>query len=95
MARCPGTHLRFHHHTIGFVSGNKSNPLENISFYSDKDPNVKFKLDPKENSFFIPDKSQETSLRLYSREKIDAPTKELINNCKILLEKIALKPADN
>ena len=87
--------LRFHQHTIGFVSGNKSNPLENISFYSDKDPNVKFKLDPKENSFIIPDKYQETILRLYSREKIDAPSKELINNCKIILEKVALGPAAN
>ena len=76
-------------------SGNKSNPLENISFYSDKDPNVKFKLDPKENSFIIPDKYQETILRLYSREKIDTPSEGLINNCKIILEKIALGPAAN
>ena len=81
--------LRFHQHTIGFVSGNKSNPLENISFYADKEPNVKFKLDPKKNSFIIPDKYQETILRLYSREKIDAPSKELINHCEIMLEKIA------
>lgn len=87
--------LRFHQHTIGFVSGNKSNPLENISFYSDKDPNVKFKLDPKENSFIIPDKYQETILRLYSRRQQGVINKELINHCKILLEKIASPSADN
>ena len=53
------------------------------------------KNNPKENRIIIPDKYQETILRLYSREKIDAPSKELINNCKILLEKIALGPAAN
>jgi HD superfamily phosphohydrolase len=61
-----GTNVRIHKHTIGFVSGQKSNPLENIWLYG-ANPKVKFKL--KKNSFIMPEQYQETILRIYVEDK--------------------------
>ena len=60
---------KIHRHTIGFVSGNKSNPLENIWLYGNSQPDIKFKLNPKESSFIIPEQYQETIMRIYIKDK--------------------------
>lgn len=59
---------RIHKHTIGFVSGDKSNPLDNIWFYKD---NQKFKLNFKDYSFIVPDHHQETICRIYVQNPQD------------------------
>ncbi len=58
--------IQSHKHTIGFVSGQKSNPLDNIWLYG-TNPKVKFKL--KKNSFIMPEQYQETILRIYVEDK--------------------------
>jgi len=60
---------KIHRHTIGFVSGNKSNPLGNIWLYGNSQPDIKFKLNPKESSFIIPEQYQETIMRIYIKDK--------------------------
>ena len=65
---------RFHQFTIGFVSGQKSNPLDDIWFYSDNNPTEKYKLDPRTHSFIIPKEYQETILRIYVKDKADKET---------------------
>lgn len=62
---------KFHTHTIGFVSGNKSNPLNSVWFYNPKSKDCKIKLDLKKNSFIIPEKYQETIMRIYVRDEKD------------------------
>ena len=44
---------------IGFVSGSKNNPLDNLYFYKSSDPNVCFKGDKDKTSFLIPTHYQE------------------------------------
>lgn len=55
---------------IGFLSGNKKNPLDNIYTYSKKDPSVKSKKALIEDiSFLIPKIQQEYVLMLFNKEK--------------------------
>ena len=61
--------FKIHRHTIGFVSGNKSNPLENIWLYANSNTDIKYKLNPKDSSFMIPDQYQETIMRIYVENK--------------------------
>ena len=59
---------RLHVHTIGFVSGDKLNPLDNIWFYKD---GKKIKLNFKDYSFIVPEHHQETICRLYVQNSED------------------------
>lgn len=59
--------LIIHEHTIGFVSGDKANPLDNIWVYRNSEPNIKYKLNVKESSFIIPEQYQETIVRIYAK----------------------------
>ena len=54
---------------IGYVSGNKENPLDNIYFYNTKDiqKGEKFKIDKTEVSKLIPDLYQEHILMIYEK----------------------------
>jgi HD superfamily phosphohydrolase len=61
--------FKVHQHTIGFVSGNKSNPLENIWFYANSNPDVKYKLNPQDAGFIVPKQYQETIMRVYIENK--------------------------
>ena len=63
------TLFKVHQHTIGFVSGNKSNPLENIWFYANSNPNIKYKLNPQDAGFIVPKQYQETIMRVYIENK--------------------------
>ena len=66
ITKCPkAPQIKIHKHIIGFVSGKKSNPLENIWLYTNSNPTVKYKLNAKDSSFLIPDNYQETILRIY------------------------------
>ena len=58
-----------HRHTIGFVSGEKSNPLDNIWLYANSNPTIKYKLNPRASSFIIPEQYQETIMRIYIEDK--------------------------
>ena len=63
------TLFKVHQHTIGFVSGNKSNPLENIWFYANSNPDMKYKLNPQDAGFIVPKQYQETIMRVYIENK--------------------------
>ena len=63
------TLFKVHQHTIGFVSGNKSNPLENIWFYANSNPDIKYKLNPQDAGFIVPKQYQETIMRVYIENK--------------------------
>lgn len=66
-----------HRTKIGYISGNKSNPLDNIYFYDHKDKDILngkverkptcFKMDKKDISTLIPDSYQEYITMIYSR----------------------------
>jgi hypothetical protein len=74
------TLFKVHRHTIGFVSGNKSNPLENIWFYANSNPTIKYKLPPQEAGFIVPKQYQETIMRVYieNKEQWDTIKEELL-----------------
>jgi HD superfamily phosphohydrolase len=59
---------------IGYISGNKENPLDNIYFYNTKDIQnknfIKFKMNHKEVSILIPDVYQEYILMIYKKNEI-------------------------
>ena len=63
---------------IGFVSGDKENPLKNVNYYNGKElhPNNTFKLEPGKSSFIIPDQFQEIILRMYALNE-DVPLESL------------------
>ena len=50
---------------IGYISGNKKNPLDNIYFYNTKDINHKFKINKEDVSKLIPKLYQEHILMIY------------------------------
>jgi HD superfamily phosphohydrolase len=60
-----------YHTKIGYVSGNKQNPLDNIYFYNTKDIQkgnyIKFKIDKTEVSKLIPEVYQEYILMIYQK----------------------------
>ena len=60
---------------IGFVSGERQNPLELVNYYNGKEeyPNKTFKLAPGETSFIITNQFQEVIMRMYTLDdnKID------------------------
>lgn len=60
---------------IGFVSGDRQNPLELVNYYNGKEeyPNKTFKLAPGETSFIITNQFQEVIMRMYTLDddKID------------------------
>jgi HD superfamily phosphohydrolase len=50
---------------IGYISGNKDNPLDNIYFYDKKNENKYFKLNKKDISMFIPENHQEYCIKVF------------------------------
>ena len=50
-------------YSIGFVSGNKGNPLDNVWLFSSRDKTKKFKLSKEEN--ILPKNIQETAYRVF------------------------------
>ena len=50
-------------YSIGFVSGNKGNPLDNVWLFSSRDKGKKFKLSKEEN--ILPKNIQETAYRVF------------------------------
>ena len=60
---------------IGFVSGDKANPLDHVWFYSRRNPDEKFQLRKEEISFIVPSTFQESGIRWYC-EREHAPMLE-------------------
>ncbi|MAJ44458.1 MAG: hypothetical protein CMF96_06915 [Candidatus Marinimicrobia bacterium] len=88
--------IHIHIGKIGFYSGNKSNPLQNISFYNTKNikkkskENKSFTIKNNEISIILPEYQQEYILMIYSTNN---NKKKNIENAliKIKLEKLKLK----
>lgn len=66
---------------MGYISGNKKNPLDNIYFYDKKRDTECFMMDKKDVSNFIPDSYQEYCVKVFCKnmEKYDM-IKKIINN---------------
>ena len=54
--------------TIGYVSGSKENPLDNIYFYNTKNMNKCYKIDKEDVSKLIPKVYQEHILMIYDKQ---------------------------
>jgi len=64
---------------IGFVSGNKPNPMDHVWFYSRIAPNEKFKLKREEISFIVPETFQESGIRWYCERERAPVLKKKVN----------------
>ncbi|ANS04312.1 HD superfamily phosphohydrolase [uncultured Mediterranean phage] len=71
-------------YTIGFVSGNKSNPMDNVWFFSSRRPQEKFKMKKEDISFIVPNEFQESGIRWYCDRKEATQMEEKLN--KLLSE---------
>ena len=56
-----------HYNKIGFVSGNKKNPLEDIYFYDKSNKKKNFTINSEDISTFIPDIHQEHLVMFFTR----------------------------
>jgi deoxynucleoside triphosphate triphosphohydrolase SAMHD1 len=70
---------------IGFVSGSKKNPLDELYFYNKKDPTFCFTIKKEHISFLIPSNYQEYIYMFYIKNKFDLV---LENKMKILLSRL-------
>ncbi len=70
-----------HQSVIGYISGNKKNPLENISLYSTKDDSIVKLLDSNLTKL-MPENFQETVLMIFYKDK-NVDIKEIKNKLKI------------
>lgn len=69
------------HIKIGFVSGKKHNPLDNIYLYKKKDPTVCFTINQNKISYLIPKKYQEHIYLIFMYDKnleLEAKIKKII-----------------
>jgi HD superfamily phosphohydrolase len=69
-----------HKTKIGFVSGNKENPLDNLYFYNHRNPDVCFNLKKEQLSILLPDEYQEHLYMVYVKDKDDKETIKQIEN---------------
>lgn len=58
-----------HKSKIGFVSGNKKNPLDSIYFYDRKERDIKFLIEQKDVSYLVPQDYQENILMVFLKKK--------------------------
>lgn len=56
---------------LGFVSGKKSNPLDNLYFYTNKKPELCHKVDKKDVSYMISDQYQEFMYMVFCKDRTD------------------------
>jgi len=68
---------------IGYVSGSKTNPLNDLYFYSYKDPNKEFTVKKEYMSYLIPDNYQEHLTMLFVK---DCNNKELIDKMTVIYD---------
>ena len=66
-------------YTIGFVSGNKQNPMDNVWFFSPRRPQEKFKIKKEDISFIVPNEFQESGIRWYCDRKESKHMEEILN----------------
>ncbi len=64
---------------IGLVSGNKSNPFENMYFYERKNKDTCFKIQPEDVSFLLPDSYQEYIHLIFAIDRDDHEFHEQMN----------------
>lgn len=67
-----------HKTKIGFVSGNKENPLDNLYFYNHRNPDVCLNIKREQLSILLPDEYQEHLYMIYVKDKDDKQTIEQI-----------------
>jgi HD superfamily phosphohydrolase len=77
-----------HRTCIGYISGNKANPLDNIFYYNKTDKNTSFKINIKEVSPLLSEDFQETSLRLYLKNYTNIEKDYVNKQFKILKNSI-------
>jgi HD superfamily phosphohydrolase len=76
-------HIIIHKSKIGFVSGSKSNPFEELYFYNNKSPNVCLKVQKEKVTFLISDTYQEYIYMFFVKDSSD---KELIEKVKAVFK---------
>jgi hypothetical protein len=74
-----------HKSKLGFVSGNKGNPFDNLYFYTNKKPNECLKIPKEEVTFLIPDTYQEYIYMVFVK---DRDNKSLIDKMENICEHI-------
>jgi HD superfamily phosphohydrolase len=67
-----------HQSKIGYVSGSKKNPLEDLYFYDSKHPNICSKINKEKVSFLIPDTYQEHVCMFFIRDGDNADLKHRV-----------------
>ncbi len=77
--------ILIHHSSIGFISGKKVNPLNNIYFYHNKKPDVSFKINKKQVSYLIPNTFQEYLCMIFVKDRTNM---SLINKMNIVAKQL-------
>ena len=75
----PSPNLETQIYKIGFVSGDKPNPMDHVWFYSRRTPDQKFKLKRDEISFIVPSTFQESGIRWYCERDQVAAMEAILN----------------
>ena len=80
----------FYQNKIGYISGNKENPLDNILVYKSKDSNkeniIPIKIDKEDVSLILPSNYQENIIILFYKFKNPEDIKYISDNINKLLE---------
>jgi len=68
-----------HQSKMGFVSGTKENPIDNLCFYNSKNPESKFKIKKEKMTYMISDNYQENVLMVFIRDRSDTALEDTVN----------------
>lgn len=69
-----------HKSKIGFVSGKKSNPFNNMYFYNNKDVNCSFKIEPEKVTCLMPTMFQEYVYTVFVKDRSNVELEERLIN---------------